>query len=103
MFHPAYHALMRRSMLAGLHCSSFDRGEDEAGLRHRARAVRLYMTAQTECGHLCPMTMTNAALASLKSAPDLLGIWAPRILSRQLRPDFPAGGGEALASPSAWG
>ena len=39
-FHPAYHALMRRSMLAGLHCSSFDRGEEEAGLRHRARAVR---------------------------------------------------------------
>ena len=39
-FHPAYHALMRRSMLAGLHCSRFDRGEDEAGLRHRARAVR---------------------------------------------------------------
>jgi putative acyl-CoA dehydrogenase len=28
------------------------------------------------------MTMTNASLASLKSAPDLLGTWAPRILSR---------------------
>jgi putative acyl-CoA dehydrogenase len=82
LFHPAYHALMRRSVAAGLHCSSWDRGEDEAGLRHRARAVRLYMTAQTECGHVCPMTMTNASLASLKSAPDLLGTWAPRILSR---------------------
>jgi putative acyl-CoA dehydrogenase len=81
-FHPAYHALMRRSMLAGLHCSSFDRGEDEAGLRHRARAVRLYITAQTECGHLCPMTMTNASLASLRHAPDLLATWAPHILSR---------------------
>jgi putative acyl-CoA dehydrogenase len=73
---------MRRSMLAGLHCSSFDRGEDEAGLRHRARAVRLYITAQTECGHLCPMTMTNASLASLRHAPDLLATWAPHILSR---------------------
>jgi putative acyl-CoA dehydrogenase len=88
LFHPAYHALMRRSMLAGLHCSSFDRSEDEAGIRHRARAVRVYMTAQTECGHLCPMTMTNASLASLKSAPDLLGTWAPRILSRTYDRNF---------------
>ena len=88
LFHPAYHALMRRSMLAGLHCSTWDRGEEEAGLRHRARAVRLYMTAQTECGHLCPMVMTNAALASLKNAPDLLGTWAPRILSRTYDRNF---------------
>ncbi len=82
MFHPAYHALMRRSVAAGLHCSAFDNGEDEAGLRHRARAARLYMTAETECGHLCPMTMTNASLASLKHAPSLLEAWAPRVLSR---------------------
>lgn len=81
-FHPAYHALMRRSVMAGLHCSAFDRAEAEAGLRHRARAARLYMTAQTECGHLCPMTMTNASLASLRHAPDLLSAWAPRVLSR---------------------
>jgi len=87
-FHPAYHALMRRSMLAGLHCSAFDRGEDEAGLRHRARALRLYMTAQTECGHLCPMTMTNASLATLKHAPDLLATWAPKILSRNYDRNF---------------
>ncbi|HEX9904130.1 MAG TPA: acyl-CoA dehydrogenase family protein [Propylenella sp.] len=88
LFHPAYHALMRRSMLAGLHCSSWDRGEEEAGLRHRARAVRLYMTAQTEHGHLCPMSMTNASLASLRNAPDLLGEWAPRILSRTYDRNF---------------
>jgi putative acyl-CoA dehydrogenase len=88
LFHPAYHALMRRSVAAGLHCSAWDRGEDEAGLRHRARAARLYMTAQTECGHVCPMTMTNASLATLKSAPDLLGTWAPRILSRSYDHNF---------------
>ena len=87
-FHPAYHALMRRSMLAGLHCSTFDRGEDEAGLRHRARAVRLYMTAQTECGHLCPMTMTNASLATPEERAGPLGAWAPRILSRTYDRNF---------------
>ncbi len=87
-FHPAYHALMRRSVLAGLHCSTFDTGEDEEGLRHRARAARLYMTAQTECGHLCPMTMTNASLATLKHAPELLRDWAPRIQSRSYDRNF---------------
>ncbi len=87
-FHPAYHALMRRSVLAGLHCSAFDRGSDEAGLRHRARAVRLYLTAETECGHLCPMTMTNASLATLKHAPELFAEWAPRVLSRSYDRNF---------------
>ncbi len=87
-FHPAYHALMRRSVLAGLHCSAFDDAEDEAGLRHRARAMRLYMTAQTECGHLCPMTMTNAALATLQHAPDLMKTWGPGILSRSYDRNF---------------
>jgi putative acyl-CoA dehydrogenase len=83
---------MRRSMHAGLHCSAFDRDEGEAGMRHRARAARLYMTAETECGHLCPMTMTNASLASLKHAPELLSEWAPRVLSRTYDRNFrPAG------------
>ncbi len=92
MFHPAYHALMRRSVLAGLHSSAFGQDADEAGLRHRARAVRLYLTAETECGHLCPMTMTNASLATLRHAPDLYAEWAPRILSRSYDRNFrPAG------------
>jgi putative acyl-CoA dehydrogenase len=82
VFHPAYHALMRRSTLAGLHCSTWDRSEGEAGLRHRARAMRLYMTAQTESGHICPMTMTHAALAVLRNSPELLAAWAPGVLSR---------------------
>jgi putative acyl-CoA dehydrogenase len=87
-FHPAYHALMRRSMLAGLHCSTWERDEEEAGMRHRARAVRLYMTAQTECGHICPMTMTHASLASLRNAPELLGTWGRRVLSRTYDRNF---------------
>jgi putative acyl-CoA dehydrogenase len=87
-FLPAYHSLMSRSVAAGLHCSAFERGEQEAGLRHRARAMRLYMTAGTECGHVCPMTMTNASLASLKNEPNLFSEWAPRILSRSYDPEF---------------
>ncbi|MYZ46686.1 acyl-CoA dehydrogenase family protein [Propylenella binzhouense] len=82
LFHPAYHALMRRSIASGLHASAWETGDTEAGLRHRARAARLYMTAQAECGHICPMTMTNASLAALRHAPELFPVWAPRILSR---------------------
>ena len=88
MFHPSYHALMGRSAGAGLHCSLWEDGKDEAGLRHRARAIRLYITAQTEAGHICPLTMTSASLASLRNAPDLLGRWGPLILSRRYDPSF---------------
>ncbi len=81
-FHPAYHALMRRSVSAGLHCSAWLNDPDEAGVRHRARAARLYMTAQAECGHICPMTMTNASFAAIRQAPDIFAAWAPRMFSK---------------------
>ena len=90
IYHPAYHALMRRSVAAGLHASIWEAGSGEHGLRHRARAARLYMTAQTECGHICPMTMTNASLASLRHASEINAAWAPRVTrrdyDRSLRP-----------------
>jgi putative acyl-CoA dehydrogenase len=82
-FHPAYHALMRRSVSAGLHASIWDATGDEAGVRTVTRAARLYMTAQVECGHLCPMTMTNASVAALAHAPDLAREWLPKIRARQ--------------------
>lgn len=82
-FNPAYHALMRRSITAGLHASIWDAVEPEASVRSVARAAALYMTAQAECGHVCPMTMTSAAVAALAHAPDLANVWLPKIRSRQ--------------------
>ena len=82
-FHPAYHALMRRSTAAGLHCSIWENGEAEAARRHQTRAARFYLTAQLECGHLCPITMTSASLAALMASPKLFREWAPRITSRK--------------------
>ncbi|MEX0851663.1 MAG: acyl-CoA dehydrogenase family protein [Bauldia sp.] len=81
-FHPAYHALMRRSVAGALHCSIWDTTA-AASARTVARAARLYMTAQVECGHLCSMTMTNAAVSALAHAPSLAEHWLPRIRSRQ--------------------
>src|SRR5690606_4094223 len=56
---------------------------EEAGYRHQMRAARFYMTAQLECGHLCPITMTSASLAALMSAPQLFRDLAPRVTTRK--------------------
>ncbi|MBN9070882.1 MAG: acyl-CoA dehydrogenase family protein [Rhizobiales bacterium] len=82
-FHPAYHALMRRSVASGLHSSIWETHESEVGRRHQARAARFYLTAELECGHLCPLTMTNASLAALMASPKLFREWAPRVTTRK--------------------
>jgi putative acyl-CoA dehydrogenase len=82
-FHPAYHALMRRSVASGLHSSIWENGAAETGRRHQVRAARFYLTAQLETGHLCPITMTSASLAALMASPQLFREWAPRITTRK--------------------
>ena len=82
-FHPAYHALMRRSVASGLHSSIWENGAAETGRRHQVRAARFYLTAQLETGHLCPITMTSASLAALMASPQLFREWAPRVTTRK--------------------
>ncbi|WP_414471239.1 isovaleryl-CoA dehydrogenase [Microvirga sp. M2] len=79
-FHPAYHALMRASMADGLHSSTWD--EPRSDHAHAARAARIYTVAGVESGHVCPITMTHAAVAALAAAPARLNEWRPRIRSR---------------------
>jgi putative acyl-CoA dehydrogenase len=82
-FHPAYHALMRTAISEGLHASPWT----EAGAgAHAARAARYYLHAQVEAGHGCPITMTFAALPSLRLQPDLAAQWESRITSREYDP-----------------
>ena len=82
-YHPAYHALLRRSIASGLHSSIWENGAQESGRRHQARAARFYLTAQLETGHLCPITMTSASLAALMASPKLFREWAPRVTARK--------------------
>ncbi|MBX3570863.1 MAG: acyl-CoA dehydrogenase family protein [Mesorhizobium sp.] len=82
-YHPAYHALMRRSVTNGLHSSIWENGETETGKRHQIRAARFYLTSELECGHLCPITMTSASLAALMASPKAFREWAPRITARK--------------------
>jgi len=89
-FHPAYYACMAQSMAAGLHCGSWE-GQHQSGGQagaNVARAGAFYMTAQMEAGHCCPLTMTNAAVPTLRLQPELADVWVPRILSRSYDPAF---------------
>ena len=89
-YHPAYHALMRRSIADGLHASIWAGADEETGFRHRARGARFYMTAGVECGHLCPITMTSASVAPLAAAPEVRDAWLPIIGTRQYDPGVKA-------------
>src|ERR1700761_7842379 len=72
-FHPAYHDLMRASIAGGLQGSTWTAaGTRAAPPAEVARAARYYMAAQVESGHLCPITMTRAALVALAANPALL-------------------------------
>ncbi len=82
-FHPAYHALMRRSTGAGMHNSIWDENPEENGCRNLARAVRYYLSAGVEAGHLCPITMTNASVAAIRGSPSVAREWLPRIQTRK--------------------
>jgi putative acyl-CoA dehydrogenase len=88
-FHPAYHALMRESIAAGLHASTWTAGGARAPAPSEvARSARFYMAAQVETGHLCPVTMTRAALAPLGAAPELLAKIAPKVTTRAYEAAF---------------
>ncbi len=88
-FHPAYHELMRASVAAGLHASTWmPSGERAPPPSEVARAARYYMTAQVESGHLCPITMTRAALAPLAAEPALLAPVAAKVVTRTYDPTF---------------
>lgn len=82
-YHPAYHALMRKSAAIGLHCSTWDDAPEEQGVRNLSRAARFYLSSMVETGHLCPITMTNAAVAAMMATPAVVNEWLPRIRSRK--------------------
>ena len=75
-FHPAYHALMKLGLEAGIASAAWS--GIEAG--HVLHTAIEFLMAQAEPGVCCPMTMTYAALAALRHQPDVAGVWTPRIL-----------------------
>jgi putative acyl-CoA dehydrogenase len=88
-FHPAYHELMAASVAAGLQASTWrDDATPAAAPAQVIRAARFYMAAQVETGHLCPITMTRAAVAALAVEPRLVAKLMPLIMARRYDPRF---------------
>ncbi|WP_372970811.1 isovaleryl-CoA dehydrogenase [Marinobacter sp.] len=82
-FHPAYHQLMTTAMENGLHSSPWT--NPGAGA-HVARAAKYYMHSQVEAAHCCPITMTFAAIPSIRKQPELAAIWENKILANSYDP-----------------
>ena len=90
-FHPSWHWLMSASKADGLHARAFEHLDGRTPRRSGAnveRAGALFMAAQMEAGHCCPITMTNAAIPVLQQQADVAADWLPGILTRNHDPRF---------------
>jgi len=76
-FHPAYHSLMQLAMEEEIHSSHWSAPKPGA---HVVRAAKSYMLSQIEAGHGCPITMTSAAIPTLKRQQSLFDEWAPKVM-----------------------
>jgi putative acyl-CoA dehydrogenase len=77
-FHPAWHAMMRFSIGEGVHALPWRERRPGA---HVARAALLFLVAQVEAGHACPVSMTFAAVPLLEAAPEVGREWVPHLTS----------------------
>jgi putative acyl-CoA dehydrogenase len=88
-FHPAYHELMAHSAHAGLHNETWNgKGEAAGGASEVVRGAKFFMAAQVETGHLCPITMTRAAVGALSVDPALRAKVMPVLGTRSYDPTF---------------
>ena len=78
VYHPAYHELMRIGIAAQTH--SLPWMEKRPGA-HVARAALVILRHQIDEGSSCPLTMTFAAIPSLRLQPELAAEWEQRALS----------------------
>lgn len=74
----AYHRLMEVAVANGLHASAWRAATPGAQV---ARAAGFYVWSQVEAGHGCPISMTHAALPTLRVQPELYAQWAPAIMA----------------------
>jgi putative acyl-CoA dehydrogenase len=82
-FHPAWHSLMRTSIEHGLHALSWREPRQGAQV---ARAAVFFLMAQVEAGHGCPVSMTHAAVPTLRAQQELAREWEPLLTSLRYEP-----------------
>lgn len=83
-YDPAYHALVRTAIGHGLHAAPW--ADDRPG----AHVVRAAKTAvwTAEPGHMCPISMTYAAIPALRYNPELAAVYEPLLTSRDYDPEL---------------
>lgn len=86
--HPAYHSLLTRSRHAGISNSLFAEEDKERHVCHQARAVRLFLLAGLESGHLEELCRSSAGFHVLKENADLFSQWKPLITSPVHDPSY---------------
>ncbi|MFD6133807.1 acyl-CoA dehydrogenase family protein [Isoptericola sp. NPDC060257] len=89
-YHPAYHEVISAAVARGAHTSAWADPRPGANV---VRGALFSLFGQVEAGHACPVSMTHAAVPSLRHAPDLAALWEPRLLA--------TGYDGALAAPGA--
>ncbi|TDN92805.1 acyl-CoA dehydrogenase family protein [Microbacterium sp. BK668] len=82
-YDPSYHRVLGAAVSAGAHTSAW---ADPRPGAHVARAATFMLFAQVEPGHACPVSMTHAAVASLREAPWIAHDWLPKLYSRDYEP-----------------
>jgi putative acyl-CoA dehydrogenase len=78
-YHPAYHLLMARAVGFGLHAAPWS--PDAGDHPHLRRAAGFYAWNHTDSGHLCPISMTYAAVPALRHGPALADRFEPGLRS----------------------
>jgi len=79
-FHPSYHELMRISIKNETHSLAWT---SENSGKYVARSALAFIKQQVDEGTSCPLTMTFAALPSLKIEPEIAAEWLPKVLSNE--------------------
>jgi putative acyl-CoA dehydrogenase len=78
-FHPSWHVLMGVATTHGMHAAPWRDPQPNAHLR---RAIKFYLWSQVEAGHLCPISMTYAAVPALEQTPLLARTWVNKLAAR---------------------
>jgi putative acyl-CoA dehydrogenase len=78
-YDPAYHELMAQAVRFGLHAAPWRR--DAGPHAHVRRAAGFYAWNFTDSGHLCPISMTYAAIPTLRHSADAATRYEPGLSS----------------------
>ncbi|MGW4070325.1 acyl-CoA dehydrogenase family protein [Nocardia grenadensis] len=78
-FHPYWHELMAVAVEHGLHAAPW--ADNRAGA-HVARAAKFYVWGAADAGHMCPVSMTYAAIPALRHNPELAARYEPLLTAR---------------------